>query len=120
MRGIIWYWENREEAQELLEEMVEEYKYMDVKLSPFRSAYRQTKDSLTAEFENGDKWDVFRATDCRRGHKCNISYISRLIPEEVVNVIIMPCTTGYPYHAINYWYEEPVAVPNANGESVTR
>lgn len=120
MRGIIWYWENMEDAQELLEDMIEKYERMGIKLSPSRSAYRQMKDTLTVEFENGDKWDVFRATEGRRGYRCNISYISRLIPERVVDVIIIPCTIGYPYHAINYWCEEPVAVPNANEESVTR
>lgn len=120
MRGIIWYWENKGDAQELLEDMIEKYERMGVKLSPSRSAYRQTKDTLTVEFENGDRWDVFRATESRRGHKCNISYISRLIPEEVVHVLIIPCTMSYPYHAINYWYEKPVAAPNTNEESVTR
>lgn len=116
MRGIIWYQENKEDAQELLEDMIEKYERMGVS----RSAYRQMKDTLTVEFENGDKWDVFRATESRRGHKCNISYISRLIPEEVVHVLIIPCTMSYPYHAINYWYEKPVAAPNTNEESVTR
>ena len=119
MRGTIWYWENREDAQKLLENVIKKYERVGVKLSPSRSAYRQTKETLTAEFENGDIWDVLRAIESGRGHKCNFSYISRLIPEAVVEVLIIPCTMNQ-YYAINYWNEEPVAAPNASEESVTR
>ena len=44
-----------------------------------------------------------RAGENARGHRCNVSYIERSIPEDVVQYIIKPCTTAFPYNAYNYY-----------------
>lgn len=55
------------------------------------------------EFENGDLWRVCTSL-ALRAYKCNIAYIERNVPEEVVNQIIKPQVMAYPYQAFNYFY----------------
>ena len=120
MKGIIWYQENTEQAKEILKKMIEKYKLFNINIAPGRGHSRETKYEMHVEFDNGDVWDVFKARESCRGYKCNISYVSRSIPLDMVNVIIYPCTIAPPYHGINYWYEEPIVRPNANVSSVNQ
>lgn len=55
------------------------------------------------EFENGDLWRVCTSL-ASRAYKCNIAYIERSVPEEVVNQIIKPQVMAYPYQAFNYFW----------------
>ena len=110
MKGIIWYQKDSDQGWQILRRIIKNYEAIGIHIAPFYYACR--KDHCI--FDNGDRWDVVVAREGSRGHKCNISYVSQLIPEEFINVVIIPCTIAYPYHGVNYWYEEPITAPNAN------
>lgn len=64
-----------------------------------------TSHSATIYFKNGDIWTMANAKDSARGHCCNVSYIQRSIPIDIVEQIIKPCTKAFPYRAYNYYGE---------------
>ena len=60
--------------------------------------------ALVANFDNGDNWIVIKATgDNVRSHSCNVAYIDRMIPDNVVEAIIMPTIKASPYQAYRYY-----------------
>ena len=52
-----------------------------------------------ADFDNGDRWIVVKASECSRGQACNIAYIDRTINYDLIQKIIMPTIKAFPYQA---------------------
>lgn len=102
MTGIVWC-NTFIEGTEQLERIEEQYKAMGIK--PIEKNKSINRYSIV--FENEDYWKVVISTGNARGHKCNISYISRQTPLSVIQTIIFPCTRALPYTAYHY-YGDPV------------
>lgn len=102
MTGIVWC-NTFIEGIEQLERIEEQYKAMDIKVIEKNKSINR----YSIIFENEDYWKVVISTDSARGHKCNISYISRQNPLSVIETIIFPCTRALPYTACHY-YGNPV------------
>lgn len=99
MKGIIWAYES-DGANEKLLEIEEQYARMDIK--PIRRVISKSAGSWIL-FDNEDMWRVVRASDSRRGHCANVSYIDRRISQEVINTIIKPATKAMPYQAFRFY-----------------
>ena len=102
MTGIIWC-NTFIEGIEQLERIEEHYKMMDVKVIEKNKSINH----YSIVFENKDYWKVVVPSENARGHKCNISYISRQISLSTIQTIIYPATTALPYTAYHY-YGDPV------------
>jgi len=98
MKAIVWYNNNVETAKEFLKMQI--YRY---KLARIEGRVVESKNYLRFYADNGDFWQTSPSRESSRGHKCNISYIERGIPEEVINCVIKPCTVAEPYNAIDYY-----------------
>lgn len=102
MKGIIWYKENREEAIEMLVQMIKRYEeFLGVKTEKQHIANLNS----WALFENGDTWKVLRASESNRGHRCNIAYVDRSIDWDSFVTIVRPKIMELPYCAIHLWGE---------------
>jgi len=109
MDGIIWYWRNYNQAKDILRGMLDKYKEQGINPSiKYTHPIQEMRREMFVALDNGDRWRVIQVNPQTRGMKCNISYISYSIPEEMVNNIIKPCTIDYyyPYRGFNYWTEE--------------
>jgi hypothetical protein len=99
MKGIIWKKSSDSQAAEILfEQIIMNYEFIGINGRTIKS-----KDFMRFEADNGDYWEVLSGRESFRGKKCNISYIERGIPEEVVHNIILPCTVAYPFRAVTYF-----------------
>jgi hypothetical protein len=99
MKGVIWRKSSESEAAEILfEQIIMNYDFMGI-----GGQTRKTKDSMRFKADNGDYWEVLPARESFRGKKCNISYIERGIPRDIVYNIILPCTVAYPFRAVTYF-----------------
>ena len=99
MKGIIWRKSPDSEAAEILfEQIIMDYKFIGVDGQIIKS-----KDMTRFKANNGDYWEVLPARESFRGKKCNISYIEKGIPREIIYNIILPCTAAYPFRAITYF-----------------
>ena len=101
IRGIIWYNSCFENALEQLNEIIksyERYNYNYINL-------RTSKFGTRVEFENGDTWQIRRATDNSRGCRCNIAYIERNIDYDTYITTVLPSLRPYPFAAFYLWGE---------------
>ena len=98
IRGIIWG-NTLEEAKEELTRLKHNY------LACHRTITHEVDSPLAGvvEFDDGDLWEARKADENSRGRRCNISYISSNIDKELINSIIMPCTTAPPYQGVYYY-----------------
>ena len=101
MKGIVWgnRWIS---AVNQLDKIA--IKYEQLHINPVQII--KTKTEYTITYENGDNWRAIRGNTNSRGYKCNISYIDMNIPNEIIETIIKPCTTCFPYHGFEYYYPE--------------
>ena len=101
MKGIVWgnRWIS---AVNKLDQIALKYEYLHI--SPIQIV--KTKNEYIITYENGDNWRAIRGNTNSRGYKCNISYIDREITDDIVDTIIKPCTTDFPYHGFEYYYPE--------------
>ena len=101
MKGIVWgnRWIS---AVNKLDQIALKYEYLHI--SPIQII--KTKNEYTIAYENGDNWRAIRGNTNSRGYKCNISYIDREIADDIIDTIIKPCTTDFPYHGFEYYYPE--------------
>lgn len=101
MKGIVW--DNRWiSAVNKLDQIALKYEYLHI--SPIQIV--KTKNEYIITYENGDNWRAIRGNTNSRGYKCNISYIDREIADDIIDTIIKPCTTDFPYHGFEYYYPE--------------
>lgn len=99
MKGIIWRnYSNSQAAEILFEQIIMNYEFIGI-----NGKTTKTKDFMRFEANNGDCWEVLSWHESFRGKKCNISYIEKGIPREIVNNIILPCTVAYPFRAVTYF-----------------
>lgn len=98
MNGIIWY-ENKLNGENQLKNIINNYKKLNI-LPVVNNIH---SNGRTIIFNNGDTWGCYPAKECMRGRKTNISYIEKTIEKDVVNTIIEPMTTAYPYSGINFY-----------------
>jgi len=98
MIGIIWYYENKDQAFELLKKMQRGYENLNI-----GTKIRATKTNIALYCDNEDIWRIYPARSSGKGHRCNISYIEYGTPKEIIATLIRPCTTAYPYSAFNYY-----------------
>lgn len=100
MIGIIWYYKNKDQAFEQLKKIQQGYEHIFIKTQIVR-----TDNNASLYCVNGDFWRVCPVPPLGRirGHRCNISYIERGTPEEIIATFIRPCLTVYPYSAFNYY-----------------
>lgn len=99
IHGIIWSYNNKEKANNKLNEIIENYAYIGIIATNIRRGNRE----YSVQFKNGDRWEVKNANDSSRGLKCNISLVDPETPMEIFNVIIRPCTIAKPFHAIGFY-----------------
>ena len=95
MKGIIWYYTNKEIGLERLEQLIKDYQRIRIEV------IHRTKYEV--EFDNGDIWYVAPSRGSSRGNTCNIGLIERGTPEDIIHTIVMPCIKSYPYRAYNYY-----------------
>lgn len=100
MRGIIWG-STVTVAWEELEKMKENYQKVGFAIDRESNAKSRTERDVW--FSNGDHWTAIKAQENKKGAKANISYVDRKIDKRLINEIILPATTAYPYSAIRYF-----------------
>lgn len=98
MKGII-YCNKIEAGLEQFKKIIEDYDTIGIKCEKPRVSANQA----FADFDNGDRWTVVKATDGARGYACNVAYIDRMIPDDFVETIIMPTIKAFPYQAYRYY-----------------
>lgn len=101
MTGIIFYESDFIKANEELKKIVDKYNFM---LIPVEQCHYKKSGSY-ARFENGDTWQVVKATETARGYRCNIAYIERCINRDIYHYIICHSMIDLPYSAIRLWGE---------------
>ena len=99
MRGIVFY-KNRDVGLEQFYKIKENYEYFHIKCVNIQLT---RSGSSSMSFENGDHWILLGTNFCCRGRRANVAYIERSISEEVLNTLIMPTITAYPYQAIHLY-----------------
>ena len=100
VRGIIWGKSSDSQAAEILFEQI----IMNYEFTGINGEVIKSKNFVRFEADNGDCWDIRPASESGGlGLRCNISYVERGIPREVIYSIILPCTIAYPYRAITYF-----------------
>ena len=101
MEGIIWY--NplyKDEAEQVYLEIKDYYSKWD--------KIRRDKHSINDTHfitDDGDVWSLVPAKENARGRACNVSYIQRSIPAEIIETIIMPATKSQPWQAHRFFGE---------------
>ena len=99
IKGIIWRKSSESETAEILfEQIVANYEFIGITGNVIKS-----RISMRFYAGNGDFWEVISAVESMRGKKCNISYIERGIPDEMIGNVIIPCTVALPFRAIIYF-----------------
>jgi hypothetical protein len=99
IRGIIWGSTFQIAVQEL-EQIIENYKHEGIDLME----KLEYDDIMYIKFSNGDFWRAIKVQkEVVINYRCNISYIDKQIPQNLVDLIIKPITTCPPYHAISYY-----------------
>lgn len=102
MRGIVWY-KNKDVGFEKMQSIMRGYKVMGV--DPLESYPRNYKDQVSVAYENGDYWKCIPVRESARGNRTNISIIERCIDKDLVETVIFPATTSYPYKAFDFYGE---------------
>ena len=107
MRGII-YGNTLEVARERLDKLIDEYlKFWKIDTKQIR----KSQNEYVVIFTNGDIWRAVLCHDRIRGVRCNIALVDNQIPKIMVDCIIRPCITHYPFGALGYYnsyYEEEI------------
>ena len=98
MKAAIWA-NNRETGDKQLLKIEKQYNFSHIKTK--RKVMASSGSWI--EFENGDLWKVCTNISSR-GYRCNIAYIDYNIPEDIINEVIKPRVTSYPYQAFNYFW----------------
>lgn len=98
IEGIVWG-RSLVEAKEQLDRIRAGYEIRKIK-ETFCVRGNYIEESF---FENGDHWMIVIARDSAKGRRCNISYISSEIDDELINNIIIPATTGLPFSAWRFY-----------------
>ena len=104
MRGIIWY-QDPERGLRMFKDVVSSYKSWDIKPSSPTSV-RFSSIGCLARFENGDSWELVRASDNARGRTCNIAYIDKEVSEDMLERVVYPCLRqgcDAPWTAYKYY-----------------
>lgn len=94
MIGIVWG-KTKERAIEELEKIKKNYIHRKTDI------IKKGKDYFEAQ--NGDVWRAVKADEYVRGYKCNISYIDKSIPQDIVRTNVIYSTMLYPYQAFKYF-----------------
>lgn len=97
MKGIIWYYKDREKAIDKFMILVDNYKKMGIK----GDIIYNSKECFI-KLNNGDFWSIVSAEN-GLGRRSNIALIEKRIPQDLIDTIIKPCNTLIPYTAYNYW-----------------
>ena len=98
MKGIVWY-NNFKIGLEKITDIKNKYIKYGIEIN----TERRTSYSTTIYFENGDIWMIVPAKENSKGYSCNVSYIERDIPKDIIECVIRPCTKAFPYQAYNYY-----------------
>ena len=98
MKGIVWG-KTFASAVDRLDQIAIQYEQLHI--NPIRITKSRTEYIIT--YENGDYWRACCVNTSSRGYKSNISYIDMNIPNEIIETIILPCTTSPSYQGIIYY-----------------
>ena len=98
MKGIVWG-KTFTSAIDKLDQIAAQYEQFHI--YPIRII--KSKNEYIITYENRDYWRACCVNTSSRGYKCNISYIDNNIPNEIIETIILPCTTSPPYQGIIYY-----------------
>lgn len=102
MKGIVWY-KNRDVGFEKMRQIMEGYTRMGIGIE--NSDLYQSKNQISVKYTNGDIWKCIPVRESQRGNRTNISLIERCIDKELVETVIFPATTPYPYKAFDFYGE---------------
>lgn len=98
MKGIIWYYTNKQHGLKKLQSIAKEYTALNIGVH-----INTTSCNISLSCDNGDRWLVIRASENGRGQCCNIGLIEYGTPENLVREVLMPCIKAFPYRAYNYY-----------------
>lgn len=98
MQGIVWG-KTFLEASNQLNNILNNY--IDLKINPIKII--KNRNEYLIIFENLDSWRALVANESSRGYRTNISYIQTGISKDIVEQIIIPITSMWPYSAIQYF-----------------
>lgn len=101
MKGVVWG-STFQIASKKLDKIVEDYKTYRIK--PLRIV--KSKNNHWAKFKNGDIWRACSARESARGLRANVAYIDHMISPILIDEIIKPCLTAYPFQAFHYYWPE--------------
>lgn len=99
IKGIIWFYNNYDEAVNILQMIVNYYNYSDIDMNIF-----ENKKEVYIHFKNGDTWKLLDASkQNNRGAKCNIAYLDKTIDD--VNALSMAkfSIIDLPFGGKNYF-----------------
>lgn len=94
MIGIVWG-RTKKRAIEKLEEIKKNYISYKLDIIKEQENYFET--------QNGDVWRAVEANEYAIGYRCNISYIDKSIPEDLVKKTVIRSTMLYPYQGFKYF-----------------
>ena len=97
MKGIIWYYTDRQKAIDKLITLANNYKKMNVE-----GEIINTDRECFIKLNNGDFWSVV-SVENGLSRRSNIALIEKGTPQELIDTFIKPCNTLIPYTAYNYW-----------------
>lgn len=98
MTGII-YGNTKQVIEQKLDDMIKIWVNQDVKIKYLSRTSHGDKVTL----DNGECWFTKITDDSCRGFRCNVALIDKNIPQEVIEQVVMPCVTAYPWTAVGYY-----------------
>lgn len=99
MKGVVWG-TTTDRAKHKIKEIIKNYEMYRIKITQ----KRETMDSISVVFENGDSWRTARASENSRGIKAHVSYVDVLVDPDIFRCIVRPCTELGPYNALNFYH----------------
>ena len=102
MRGIVWY-KNKDVGFEKMRRIMQGYEMRGIGIQDTNLV--QSREHISVQFTNGDIWKCIPVRESARGNRTNISIIERCIDKEMVENVIFPATTSYPYKAFDFYGE---------------
>ena len=98
VKGIVYY-KKIEDGIKQISKIAQDYKNIGIKITKTIT----TSTRVGFDFENGDEWRIAPGVESSRGCACNIAYIDRMIPDDIVEKVIMPTIKAFPYQAYSYY-----------------
>ena len=94
MKGMV-FGNTFKRAEIQLNKIVQDYEEYHI----FIEQQRKNNSSLEIIFDNGDIWRARGISENIHGTRCNVAYIDNTIPLRIINEVIKPLVSAYPFQA---------------------